>query len=173
MNTPETPIVASVDLDTTRKPKINITDENKENFFKCVLSDTPYEETFELFDGQFKVKFRALTVEQNSDVVAQIMADRRNKVATDTDDYSIAVASYRLGLSLVSINDKEYSMITKDKYIDIDETGNTYVKVRSNPLRQYATYKLSLLLDAFQNFESKLIKLTTEVQTPNFWKASV
>jgi hypothetical protein len=164
-------INSSVDMNRDRV-KVDITDADKERYFKSVLTDTPYEEIVELFGGQLKLKFRMLTVQENTDVVNQIIDDKKNGVASENDAYFITIASYRLALCLQSIDDKPFSTIAKANFTSADLT-DTYIKARQRPMLSWGTAKLSAFLDAFQTFEGKLIKLTNEVQSVNFWKASV
>jgi hypothetical protein len=166
------PFNQSIEMSTeTPKPEA-ITKEDKERFFKSILANVSYEETIDLFDGQMRVRFRSMTVKENSDVVDQIVKDKKNGVAADNDAYFITISTYRLCVSLVSIDDQEYSSISKDTFVETVE-NDTYILARARPMQSWATPKLSLLLDAFQKFEAKLVKLTNEVQTANFWKASV
>jgi hypothetical protein len=158
-------------MNTSRTPSVSISEEDKERFFKSVLSDKPYEEVFGLFDNQIKVKFRAMTVSENNDVVNQIVADRKTGLAAENDAYLITITTYRLGLSLISVDDKPYSSVIKDGFTVFAE-NDSYVLARARPMQSWATAKLAVFLDAFQSFESKLVKLTQEVQNPNFWKAS-
>ena len=164
-------ISPSVETNTEQPKRVDITDEDKERFFKSVLSDRPYEETVSLFNDQIKLRIKAMTVQENSDVVAQIVEDRKNGVASDTDAYFITIATYRLALSLVSVDDKVYSSITKDNFSPSTEK-DSYVLARAKTMLSWSTPKLSAFLDAFSTFESKVIILTKEVQNPNFWKAS-
>jgi hypothetical protein len=163
----------SIDLNPegVRENHIVISDEDKERFFKSVLSDKPYEETIELFGGQHKVRFKSMTVQENAEVVNQITADRQRGVADDTDAYFITIASYRLALSLVSVDGQPFSSITKENFSASTE-HDTFVLARMRVILNWATPKLSAYLAAFQSFEAKVIKLTNEAQSPNFWKAS-
>jgi hypothetical protein len=161
----------SIEMNPESVKNVVISDADKERFFKSILADKPYEEVFQLFDGQIKVRFRSITVQENTDVVNQIVADRKNGVAADNDAYFITITAYRLGLALVSIDDVEYSTITKDTFSPMTEK-DTYILGRSKLLLSWSTPKLSMFIDAFQQFEKKLVTLTAEVQTPNFWKAS-
>lgn len=156
-------------MDVNKVP--DISEEQKENFFKSILADKPYQETFSLFDGQLSLTFRAMTVQENTDVVNQIIADRRLGTASDTDAYFVTISTYRLAMCLVSVDSEPYSNITKENFKKIDE-NDTYVLGRARPMAQWSTSKLSIYLDAFSRFESKLVKLSAEVQNANFWKAS-
>ena len=164
-------INSSIELDQSKAPKPEISKEDKERFFKSVLADKPYEEVVSLFDGQLKVRFRAMTVQENTDVVNQIVADRKQGIAADNDAYFITIATYRMGLCLVSIDDNAYSAVTKDNFTP-DTEYDSYVLARCKLMRNWTTARLAVFIDAFKVFEAKLIQLTAEVQTPNFWKAS-
>lgn len=161
----------SIEMNRESEKSVDITQEDKERFFKSILADVPYDEVITLFDGQLKIKLRAMTVRENSDVVNQIVADKKNGVAAENDAYLITISTYRLGLSLVSIDDQQYSTITKDNFQALTE-NDTYVLARARPMLNWGTTKLAVFLDAFKAFEYKTIRLSSEVQTANFWRAS-
>ena len=169
---PNTSIVnPSLEMNTDTATHVEILPSHKEAFLKSILTDAPYEETLELFDGQIKAKFRSMTVQENNDVVNQVVLDRDAGTASDNDAYFITISTYRLALSLVSIDNKPFSEITKETYTPTDEK-DSYVLAKAKPMTSWATPKLSIYLDAFRQFEGRVLKLTNEVQTPNFWKAS-
>jgi hypothetical protein len=161
----------SIEMNRDKIRNIEITPEDKERFFKSILADAPYEEVVSLLDNGLRLKFRAMTVQENTDVVNQIVADRKNNTASETDAYLITISSYRLAVSLVSVNDQPFSTVTKDNFIALGE-NETYILARSKPMLGWPTLKLSAYLDAFQLFEAKVLKLSSEVQSTNFWKAS-
>jgi hypothetical protein len=161
----------SIDMQRERMKNLDLTQTDKENYYKSILTDKPYEEVVLLFDGQMKAVFKTMTVTENSDVVNQIELDRKSGKAGDNDAYMITIAAYRLAVSAVSVDGAPFSTITKDNYKPADE-HDSYIAARAALIKDWATPKLSLFLDAFQQFESKIIKLTNEVQTLNFWKAS-
>jgi hypothetical protein len=161
----------SIEMNTENPKPADITNDDKERFLKSILADKPYEETVELFDGQMRVRLKAMTVSENSDVVNQIVADKKNGLAADNDAYFITISTYRLALSVTTIDDQPYSSITKENFSPSVE-NDTYILARARLMQSWSTPKLSLFLDAFRKFEAKLVKLTNEVQTVNFWKAS-
>lgn len=161
----------SLETSLEKNKSIEITDEDKERYLKSILADRPYEETIKLFDGSLSLRFKAMTVQENSDVVNQIVADKKTGAASDTDSYMITISTYRLALCLASIDDRAYSNITKENFVSMSD-GDSYILARAKPMLSWQTPKLSIFLDAFQTFESKILKLTNEVQTLNFWKAS-
>lgn len=149
-----------------------LTDQEKEDFFKAVLTDTPYTRTVPLFDGKMNITLRTMSVEENNDIVEQIANDRKNGIAENSDAYFITISTYRLALCLIDIDGVEFSPIKKETFKET-KTGETYVRARSLKVREWPTFKLSAFLDAFNQFEAKVVKLTNGVQQQNFWKASV
>jgi len=165
------PISTTMEMtkEAVRKPEI--TQGEKEKFFKCVLADTPYTETMELFDGQMTVEFRTMTVQENNDVVTQIAADRVAGTAQDNDAYFITLSTYRLALCIESIDGKPTKLPLKEAFIKNIDSGDTYIAYRAKALKSWSTFKLAAFLEAFRTFEAKVVALTMEVQTKNFWKA--
>jgi len=151
--------------------EVAVSAEEKERFFKSILTDQPYEETVSLFDGQLRIRLKAMTVQENTDVVNQIVTDKKNGIAAENDAYFITISTYRLGVSLVSVDEKPYSAITKDNFSP-NTDSDSYVLARAKTMLSWHTPKLAVFLDAFAKFEARLVKLTSEVQTQNFWKAS-
>lgn len=154
-------------------PSVEITQGEKEKFFKCVVSDSPYTDIIELFDGQMTVEFRSMTIQENNDVIAQIVADKAAGTAADTDAYFITIAAYRLSQCLVNIDGKPVKLPSKDTFLTGVGSTDTYVAFRAKALKNWSTFKLAAFLDAFRLFEAKVLKLTGEVQSKDFWKASV
>jgi hypothetical protein len=165
-------INASIEMDTESVKNVELSTADKERYLKSVLSDSVYTEDIALLDAQLMLKFKALTVQENTDVVNQIVLDRSNGAAADNDAYFITISTYRLALSLVSVDDKPFSTVTKEKFNSLSDK-TTYVSARAKETLNWPTLKLSAYLDAFQLFEAKILKLAREVHTPNFWKASV
>ena len=155
--------------EATKVPELS--DDEKEKFFKSVLTDTAYQADISLFDDRLTIILRTMSVEENNDIVEQIAKDKQFGLAENSDAYFITISSYRLALCLVKIDDKEFSDITKDKF-KTDDAGVTYVRARALKVRDWPTFKLSAFLDAFNNFEAKVVKPTNAVQRQNFWKAS-
>jgi hypothetical protein len=174
MEETQEPAVNSL-LTNSEPPEIGplVTEIDKEAFFKSVISDKPFEDTISLFDGKLHITLKTMSVEENNDVVQQISNDRDNDLAENNDAYFITISMYRLALSLVSIDDKPFSDISKEEFKPkADEKGVTYIRARSDIMRNWPTFKLSAFLNAFNEFEQKVVKLTNEVKTQNFWKAS-
>ena len=166
-------ITASLIERAAEAPKTpELTETDKENFFKSVLTDSPFQESITLFDGQLKIKLRTMSVSENNDIVDQIAKDKEHGIAENSDAYFITISTYRLALCLMAVDDKDFSSITKEDYKN-DDPAISYIRARSLKVREWPTFKLSAFLDAFNKFEAKVIKLTNAVQQQNFWKASV
>ena len=147
--------------------KVNITDKDKENFYKAFLSDSTFQDEFWLFDKKVKVTFKSISVDENNDVFKQIRLDEKNGLANNSEGYLLTIMIYRLGLSLESIEGFEF------EFPEIkEEEGNTYVAQRSEIFKKWGNFKLSAFLKVFMEFESKLFQLEQAVLDPNFWKAA-
>ncbi len=157
-------------MDETIK-KLEITEDNKTDFFKCFLADKPYEETIKLFDGKATVTFRALTSGETTAVFNQLRKDQANSSLTNDPAYMMAMTTYRLGLALIDFNGEDInSHIDPDLYKPKGD-DDSYVKARSLVFKGWSVFKLSGVVEAFKQFENKLVELTDNIQTENFWKA--
>lgn len=151
-------------------PKIIISDEEKTSFFKAFLKNEPYTSEESLFGGELRLKFRSLTVDETKDAFNQMRIDQDSNVLTNDANYMIQLTNYRLALSLAAINDEEFSTINKKTYKPEDE-NDSYVKARAASLNSWPMFKLSAFVEAYKIFEDKLLQLTREVSSENFWKA--
>jgi hypothetical protein len=172
----ETPIIEESSVldksgDIPKSKLSQITEEDKENFFKSVISDQPFYEKVSLFGGKMTITLKTMTVEENNDVIAQINKDKDTEVAENNDAYFITISTYRLGLCLAEIDGVKYQTIDKSTFKETDK-GVTYVRARAADMQKWPTFKLSAFLAAFNDFEEKVTNLTNEVKTENFWTAS-
>lgn len=146
-----------------------VTEEDKLNFFKAFLSDVPFMVEEILLGGAMKIKFKSLTTEENMDIFDQLRAEQVAGTMTNDANYTTQLASYRLALSLKSINDLPFEgHINKTSYSSQD--GN-YVVAKAKVIKSWPVFKLAAFAEAFKAFEEKLIYLTRETQTENFWPA--
>lgn len=148
-----------------------ITEADKEAFFKCFLSDSPFFYDQSLLNGKLVVKFKTLTVEESDDVFRQISLDIKADKAPKDDSYLQTIVQYRLGLSVAEINHQPFAAeIQKDK---VQPEGNTtYVSQRAALLKQWPVPKLVAVTDAFNDFEKKTTYLIDQSLNPDFWKAA-
>ena len=151
--------------------KLGVTDENKQEFFKCFLANKPYEETFQLFDGQTSIVLKSLTTKETNAIFNQLRKDERNLVMTNDPVYAITLSNYRIGCALKSIDSKDvYPEVNINSYTPKDDS-DSYVKFRSAVLDDWNVFKVGAVSDAFNKFEAKQMFLTNHIQTKNFWKA--
>jgi hypothetical protein len=147
---------------------ITTTKEDKENFFKSFLADKPFTDAYSLMNGAFTVKFKTLTVTENADVLKQVVKDQDDGIAKNNDGYFIQIMLYRLGVSVVEINNLPFlPTITKDSCKE-----ENYVAVRAREFSNWPIYKLVGLQTVFRTFENKVLKLTNCLEEPDFWKAN-
>ncbi len=153
------------------KKKSNITDAEKEAFFKCFLAEQNYSEKIGLFDNKIPIVIRTLTNKENNDIIKQIVLDQKSGLASNNDSYFITILSYRIALSIDKINNLPFQPeITAEVFPDNLEKGLTYVKERAKVIDAWPVFKLSAIQEAFRVFEEKILELTNEVQNPSFWK---
>jgi len=157
--------------------KVEITDADKERFFKSFISDTPYEEERSLFDCQIKVTFRSITVDENNDIWRQSIKDQKSdEVTQNSEAYLLLINVYRLAMSLKKVEGFAYdgTEISKDTFKVTDDNPNTtYVKAKADQIKSWNAFKMATFLKAFSEFEHKLFLLEKDVCTQNFWKATV
>lgn len=154
--------------------KITVTVKEKEDFFKAMLSDKPYFHVAKLFDGKIKVRFKTLTVDENTDILNQINMDQDKGVAKNTNAYFTKIAQYRLGLSIDQISDNPFQPSISRASVVVDDTaGTSYVTERAKIFDTWHTPKLAGFLSSFREFENKVLHMTNMMEDPTFWKAAV
>lgn len=151
--------------------KLEVTEENKVDFFKCFLADKPYSEKFSLFDGKASVTFKSLSSKETKAIFDQLKKDERNLALTNDPAYAMTLSNYRVGMAIVAMDDEDLAPdVTLDNFKPDDE-DDSYVKSRASLLDNWNVFKVGAITDAFNKFEAKLMFLTNHIQTKNFWKA--
>lgn len=153
---------------------IEITDQEKEDFFKAFMANKPYTRTEDLFGGKLQVTFRSLTVKESSEVFDQLRREQLHDIINNDATYILKLSNYRMALALVDVGGEPYCPnITREHYL-LDEKNPTdsYIVAKAEELQNWHIYKLTPIAEAFKRFESRLIKLSTEVNDQNFWKAA-
>jgi hypothetical protein len=153
------------------KVKIVLTEEDKLNFFKSFLNDSPYSEEMSLFDGKYKVKFQTLTAQQTNDVFNQLRRSQMNDEITNDPSYILSLSNFKLAQGLISINGTAFCPEIDEKYKPID-SNDSYIKAKAKVLMSWPIFKLSAINEAFKLFEQRVLELTAQIQEPNFWVAA-
>lgn len=149
---------------------IDVTDTQKEEFLKAVMSEQPYYETIELFGGKTKVKLRTLSTEENEDVHAQVVFDGYEGIAQNDNHYFMIITLYRLSLSLISVDGKPFAPnIDKDTKSEIENVN--YVALRKREFDKWSTPRMAVVSGAFNDFENRVKTLVDKAFSPDFWKA--
>lgn len=156
------------------RPKVVLTDEHKERFYTAFLADAQYEEEFALFDGRFRLKFRVITLQQNSDLMRQVSYDRQHDRFKDPNDYYFSrVNHYRLGLSLVQVNNEVFAPgLTPELSPDDTAAGVSYVARRADVFLAWPMPKLAAVQTALAEFDDRVLAMIDAVTKPDFWKAA-
>lgn len=157
-----------------KRPPVLLTDAHKEAFFKAFLADKPYEEEFSLLDGNYRVKFKSLTMQENGDLLKQIAYDRdQGRIEGQNDYYFSRVSNYRMSLSLVAINDLPFGdEATPATVADNKKEGLSYLSARADMLAKWTMVKLAAVQTAMMEFDQRVITLVDGVSKPDFWKAA-
>jgi len=152
---------------------VKVSDEDKLSFFKAFLSDQPFELTETMMEGKISLKFRSLTTDENMHIFDQLRKEQVAGLLTNDANYLTQLTCYRLALSLQKINDDLFSDITLENGVTPAnaEIDGSYVAKRAAKVKTWPVFKLTAFAEAFKSFEDKLIYLTKEVQTENFWPA--
>lgn len=161
--------------ETQSIPRVSpeITEAQKEAFFKTFLADQLYQETFELLGGNFVIVIRSISMEENADILKQIAYDRvANRISPNDDYYLSRVSHYRLGISLVSINDKPFAEeITRETKPGDSKTGTSYVSERADLLAKWPMVKLAAVQTKMGELDQRVLSLLDSVSNRDFWKA--
>jgi hypothetical protein len=153
----------------TDKPEVKITDSDKERFFKSFLSDEPFEDDYDLFNGKVPIVFRTLSLDENDIVFKQISFDQAKGIAKSDDSYILKIVEYRLAGCLVSVNEQPFCEdITPESHPPDAEAGTTYLTERLKVMQKWQTQKLGAMTKRFNEFEAKVQKLTDESFSENF-----
>ena len=161
-----TPVETTADEPKVTAPaQPEVTEEEKEAYFKAFLSDAPYTQSFPLFEGKSSVTFKTLNLEENNAIFQQIRDDQTAGVARNDDGYFIQVASYRMVASLIKLDDKDFcpNLTIGGTY----EKGS-YITARLKEISKWNVFKLGAITNSFGKFEDKVRVLTEKALNANF-----
>lgn len=155
--------------------KVQVTEEDKEQFLKCLLANKPFVKEYSLFNNNLKVKLKTLNVEETRRVQEQIQIDEADGYAKNDEKYFMEVANYRLSYSLVSVDDVDFEKLVKKVEFENegeDENAHLRVKERVKVFNDWTSFKLSGVFDAYSDFQKLIVELTQNSKNPNFWIAT-
>lgn len=152
---------------------VNISEQQKENYFKAFLANKCYEETASLWGGKFKITFKTLTVDENNDVVRQMSLDQSAGIAKNNDYYFLQCVYYKLGMTIVSVDGVALAPnLTKEKVEEDEAKAITYICERAKVFKDWPTFKMAAVQTEYSEFERRVLRLTEKIQDPDFWKAA-
>ena len=158
-------------LTAQARVNVDVSDADKEKFFKCFLTDETFTEEYSLFNNKAKIEFRSLTVQDNNDIFRQISLDSDKGLTRNEQAYFVTITLYRFALSIKTINGEKFvEPAFKEKFEE--EPGISYIKHLVETKVKWQGFKLQAYLEEFRKFESKIAKLTEAVQDPSFWNAA-
>ena len=146
----------SKDIEST---EIDISKEQKEQFLESILSETPYQETVELFNGKLKVTFRTRTTDESDNVIDKLMQEENFDTILDVER---AMAKLHLAFGLVE-------MITESGKEIIDQGS---LKERLERLGKLPTPKYTVLIEELRKFDRRVFRLSELAIQPNFWQTA-
>lgn len=155
-------------------PLVELTDKERENFFKAFLSDSQYVGEEVIFDGQMTIKFRTLSTDETMEIYDQMRDDQISGRLTSDANYLTKLTSYKLGASLMSANNVLFmpEVIRENFPVHTDKfEKENYLTKRSKQITSWPNFKFAGYIEAYRIFENKVLQLTKEIQTENFWKA--
>lgn len=147
---------------TQKEP--SITEQDKEDFLKSVLSDQPFTKEITLYGGSFKMVLKTLSVAESQEIFNQITTDRNKGLADSTDSYFVTLSLYRLALSLVSIDNKPFTFTVGEDETKL-EAGKQYFD-------KWNGHKLGAIIEAYNGFQDTVAYLATKASDTSFWKAA-
>lgn len=98
--------------DMRQKYDVNATDRDKEDFVACLLGNTRFKRTFDLFGGKLRVTLRALLTEETKAIYKQLIIDQQQGVVNSEAEWFAQMMDYRLACSVESLADKDGKLIS-------------------------------------------------------------
>jgi hypothetical protein len=159
-------------------------DDDKYDFVQSILGNIRFKKVYDMFDGKYKVVFRALTSKESDMAFRQIVLDGQrdfqDRALAGTDFYWRNLQAYRMVMSLESITSVEYGTLEIPTLAEADLAGvsGKDSQARLIPFLNYVLDTFlplestrSVIGHAYFEFQSLCDKLQVMAESPNFWKA--
>lgn len=163
---------------------VQITDEDKENFVAITLGGERFKKTFSILNGKFKVQFRSLLAEENTQIHHQLLLDQKNdpsQFLSDTE-WFLRLFEYRLGCSIESVtaDGKQIALVPElDEITEKTELPNKTDNPEKSPIQRLRNYVVVQILKSevvrrlvsneFREFQRLCEALEAMAVEPNFW----
>lgn len=157
---------------------IEVTDAEKEVFFKCVLSGDRYRETVSLFNGNLNVTFRSRSSLESEAVDAFLRRRVANGLIETQSSYSDGLRCCLLAACVEEVNGEKFPTLTEagggesdgmfyhetKEGLDSPKWLWLYDKWRDKPELISAA-----IIDSFFDFEAKYWLMISNSKNSNFW----
>lgn len=149
-------------LNLKEKYEVEPTQEDIEEFLKCVLAGNVYTKEYQLFGGKLKVKLRTRLGAEDTAIKHAISAYFKESQGISESEVFAELMSYSIAVSLSSYNGVEYPQLPLENTV----VFRAAVVDRINTLPSQIQGFLKTLL---QQFNVLADKLTARAQDPSFW----
>ena len=160
------------------------TEDDKYDFVQSILGNIRFKKSYDMFNGKYKVVFRALTSKESDMAFRQIVLDGQkdfqDRAIAGTDFYWRNLQAYRMVMSLESITSSEYGTLDVPTISDAELEGIAGKDLQAK-LIPFLNYVLDTFLPlestrsvighAYFEFQALCDKLQVMAESPNFWKA--
>lgn len=159
-------------------------DDDKYDFVQSILGNIRFKKSYDMFNGKYKVVFRALTSKESDMAFRQIVLDGQkdfqDRALAGTDFYWRNLQAYRMVMSLESITSVEYGTLEIPTLAEaeLDGVSGKDAQARLIPFLNYVLDTFlplestrSVIGHAYFEFQSLCDKLQVMAESPNFWKA--
>lgn len=172
--------------DLKREDLTEVTPEDKFDFVQSILGSIRFKKSYEMFDGKYKVVFKAITTKEADIAYRQIVIDGQldynSRIIGGTDFYWRNLQAYRMVMSLDSIESVDYGRVSipslEEAEIEMPDSGpiklqNKLVPFLNHVLDNYLPLEStrSIIGHAYFEFQSLCDKLQVMAESPTFWKA--
>ena len=160
------------------------TEDDKYDFVQSILGNIRFKKSYDMFNGKYKVVFRALTSKESDMAFRQIVLDGQkdfqDRAIAGTDFYWRNLQAYRMVMSLESITSSEYGTLDVPTISDaqLEGTAGKDLQAKLIPFLNYVLDTFlplestrSVIGHAYFEFQALCDKLQVMAESPNFWKA--
>jgi hypothetical protein len=170
--------------DLKKSDLTEVSEEDRYDFVQSILGAIRFKKAYDMFNGQWKVTFRALTSKEADLAFRQIVIDGQTdfngRALAGTDFYWRNLQAYRMAMCLESIHSDTYGTIEVPMLADAqieDFTGkdlqSKLVPFLNHVLDTYLPLESTraVIGHAYYEFQALCDKLQVMAEQPNFWKA--
>jgi hypothetical protein len=170
--------------DLKKSDLTEVSEEDRYDFVQSILGAIRFKKAYDMFNGQWKVTFRALTSKEADLAFRQIVIDGQTdfngRALAGTDFYWRNLQAYRMAMCLESIHSDTYGTIEVPTLADAqieDFTGkdlqSKLVPFLNHVLDTYLPLESTraVIGHAYYEFQALCDKLQVMAEQPNFWKA--